>query len=334
MTIAAKRGRRGSPRTGAGGADAGPAFLSPAADRGTGAGPQRAEALPCETEFRTGKTEGGFRAPCFSKGLAKSRIGNRVKRSSKNRGSGRESALTFAEKSEPTDVGCYGKWRFVSASKVTNHAAPIWPGLTGKMGPGAPVRHSVPNGERGQADPPSELSSEGCQNAVFGPYFKEKQGARPPVANSVRNGEKGQGQPPSKFSFEGCRHAVVFLGPDQPGSAGFQTCRGADFQVGWRLLISRASNLPDPCRFGNRRYGRFGNLRYVNRLRFPGRAFFDCSLPSSPAPLSGNSHVTCTGQSSLGDCKACPLDASGLYTTCYKNRKTKFGCDLIPTSSE
>ncbi len=264
----------------------------PVAERGAGAGPKRAGVLPFETEFRTGKVKAGFCGICLSKSLEESRIGNGVRSSSQNRSSGRESALILPGKSEPPDgrvaqvarshrpaarsagvltrsgsnshsgrqkhagilrslrfpladvaaagedtrapgtwatrphVGCYGKWRFASASKVTNRAAlaaPFGPGLQGKGGQGAPVRHSVPNGENGGARPPSELSSEGYQNAV------------------------------------------VLSGPGQRSSAGFQTCRAADFQVGWRLLLPGALDFPAPCRFGNRRYGRFGNLRYGHR---------------------------------------------------------------------
>ncbi len=66
-------------------------------------------------------------------------------------------------------VGCYEKWSLVIAAPIKNRAAvaaPFWPGRKGQMGHGAPVRHSVPNGANGEGQPPSELSSEGCQVAM------------------------------------------------------------------------------------------------------------------------------------------------------------------------
>ncbi len=215
------RGQRGCPRRCAAGAI--PALLSPSAGRGAGAGPNGVRALPCETEFRTGKVKAGFCGPCFSKRLEESRIGNGVWISSHNCSSGRESALIFPKSD--------------------------------------------------QARPPSELSSEGCQNAVFGPYFKGKRGERVPVANSVRYGEDGEGKPPSKLSFEGCRETAWSRNatgskPEAPGGAERYsptwkksgTRWNASLPVGWgnsqidqRALVrgGHQSPLSDTQIFGN-----------------------------------------------------------------------------------
>ncbi len=61
--------------------------------------PQRVRALPFETEFRTGKTEGGCCGLSSSKSLQESRIEIGVRGSSQNYSSGRESALIFPESS-------------------------------------------------------------------------------------------------------------------------------------------------------------------------------------------------------------------------------------------
>ncbi len=62
--------------------------------------------------------------------------------------------------------------------------------MRGVCHPGAPGPVCVPGCRRGlkngEARPPSELSSEGYQNAVFWPDFQGERGARPSVANSVR----------------------------------------------------------------------------------------------------------------------------------------------------
>src|SRR5437588_1633745 len=46
-------------------------------------------------------------------------------------------------------------------------------------------------------------------------------------------------------------------------SAGFQTCRIADFQVGMAWNSTAGLMLTAIRRFGNPRYSRFGNLRYA-----------------------------------------------------------------------
>src|SRR5437588_12913857 len=46
-------------------------------------------------------------------------------------------------------------------------------------------------------------------------------------------------------------------------SAGFQTCRIADFQVGMAWNSTAGLILTAIRRFGNPRYSRFGNLRYA-----------------------------------------------------------------------
>ncbi len=114
MRIRVDGGRQGC----AGGAAVPPARRWPAAGRGAGAGPsQRVRALPCETEFRTGKTAGGFCGFCFPKGLEEKKIESRV-------------AIRI---------------------EIKNRAAlavPFRLGRKGKNEPRAPVRNSVPNGEK------------------------------------------------------------------------------------------------------------------------------------------------------------------------------------------
>src|SRR5882724_338773 len=52
---------------------------------------------------------------------------------------------------------------------------------------------------------------------------------------------------------------------DLPRSADFQVCCIAGFQT--RLALgSSTREKTEPCRFGNRRYSRFGNLRYPTAL--------------------------------------------------------------------
>src|SRR5581483_10655181 len=56
------------------------------------------------------------------------------------------------------------------------------------------------------------------------------------------------------------------------GSADFQVCCIAGFQTRWLDEPSGAPEASTRCRFGNRRYGRFGNLRYKWKLGAPGVA--------------------------------------------------------------
>ncbi len=112
---------------------------------GAGASPQRAGALPFETEFRTGKIEGDFCGPCWSKGLEESRIESGVMSSSPDRGSGRESALTFPKKSEPTD-GPVAQSQTHTARLPTPRVAPASRGSFRASRPKLPRARSVRRG--------------------------------------------------------------------------------------------------------------------------------------------------------------------------------------------
>ncbi len=143
MHIRANGGRKGCPGRGAG-----LEFRLQAVGPGT-VGIRGRHRL--KAELQTGKAtlggaakprpwpaEGGFCGLCLSKGLEESRIESGVKRFSQNRSSGRESALNFPKKSEPTHVGCYGKWGLATRFPGVSLADSLNPRLPSVIPPGCP----------------------------------------------------------------------------------------------------------------------------------------------------------------------------------------------------
>ncbi len=230
MHMRGHHGRQGSSRNGARGADAVPAFLSLSAGRGARAGPKWAGALPFETEFRTGRTEGGFCGICFSKGLGESRIEIGVRWSSPNRSSGRESALTLPKKSEPNDgrvaqVPASHRPTARSAGVLTRSGSNNHFGLekhAGILGSRRCPPADVPAAGEDTRAPGTwaargDVGCHGEWGFVTASHMKSLATFAAPFGQGPR-GKKGQAERPCELSSQGSPEAVC--GPDFQGKRG------------------------------------------------------------------------------------------------------------------